>query len=387
MTKTIAFLGALAVLIVVGLSSIFIVDERESGLVLQFGQIKQVKTEAGLGVKLPFIQNVQRYDMRIQALDTESLEVTPLDDRRLVVDAFLRWRITDVVRFRQAVGTGGILQAESRLDQILRTNLREVLGSVNSNDVLSLDRVELMNRIRDAAAAEAQSLGIRVVDVRMKRTDLPQSNLEATFERMRAEREREARDERARGQEAAQRVRAQADRSAVELVSEAQREAEIIRGQADATRNAVFAEAYGKDPEFFAFYRSLGAYETALRGDNSMFVMTPDSEFFEYLRSDSGRRGSFSPSDAAEAAAAEARRNRSGEQGERQVPDPTEARDVDQLLDELESDADRRMEELGVEGAGDADGTSADGDSDAPAGDEGGSQDGATQDEASEPAE
>ena len=276
----------LVLLGVIGLSSIFIVDERERALVLQFGQIKDVREEPGLAFKLPIIQNIVRYDDRIQSLDTQQQEVTPLDDRRLVVDAFARWRIADVVQFRQAVGAGSIPLAESRLDGILRSQLREVLGSVTSNEILSADRVALMNRIRDAAKQRAQAIGIEVIDVRIKRTELPQQNLAATFQRMEAERSREAADERARGQEAAQRVRAQADRTAVELVSEAQRDSDIIRGEADAERNRIYAEAFGRDPEFFSFYRSLTAYERSLAGENSSLVITPDSEFFEYLKSD-----------------------------------------------------------------------------------------------------
>ncbi len=311
MTRTFIAAVVIAGVAILGLSSVFIVDEREKALVLQFGQIKDVRETPGLAFKIPFIQDVVRYDDRIQSLDTESREVTPADDRRLVVDAFARWRIEDVVQFRRAVGTGGILQAESRLDQILETNLREVLGSVTSNQILSSDRVGLMNRIRDAAAAEARALGVAVIDVRIKRADLPPTNLQATFDRMTAERQREAADERARGQEAAQRVRAQADRTAVELVSEAERDAQIIRGEADALRNAIYAEAFGRDPEFFSFYRSLSAYERALQSDNSTLVITPDSEFFEYLKSDRG--GEPSPRmvmgqtpDAAEATAPEA---------------------------------------------------------------------------------
>ncbi|WP_112321425.1 protease modulator HflC [Oceanibium sediminis] len=272
--------------LIVALSSVFIVDEREKALILQFGQIRDVKEDPGLAFKVPFVQNVVTYDDRIQSLDTQQQEVTPLDDRRLVVDAFARWRISDVIQFRQAVGAGGIAQAEQRLDGILRAQLREVLGSVPSNSILSADRVALMNRIRDAAVIRARALGIDVVDVRIKRTELPTQNLAATFQRMEAERAREAADERARGQEAAQRVRAQADRTAVELVSEAQRDSDIIRGEADGARNAIFAEAFGRDPEFFAFYRSLSAYENALSGENSTLVITPDSEFFDYLKSD-----------------------------------------------------------------------------------------------------
>lgn len=286
MRKT-TYLLPIAVIIVVGLlSSVFIVDEREKALVLQFGRVVDVKEEPGLAFKLPLIQEVVRYDDRILSRDIEPLEVTPLDDRRLVVDAFARYRISDVNQFRQAVGAGGIPAAENRLDSILRAETREVLGSVSSNDILSSDRAALMLRIRNAAITEARALGLEIIDVRLKGTDLPQANLESTFARMRAEREREAADEIARGNEAAQRVRALADRTQVEIVSDARRDSEITRGEADAERNAIFATAYGADQEFFEFYRSLEAYRVALQGNNSTMVLSPDSDFFNYLKSD-----------------------------------------------------------------------------------------------------
>lgn len=269
--------------IVVAYSSVFVVDERQKALVLQFGQIRDIKENPGLSFKLPFIQQVVRYDDRILSLDTVPLEVTPLDDRRLVVDAFARYRISDVVKFRQAVGTGGVSSAEVRLERILNAALREVLGSAQSNEILSAERVELMGRIRDAAILEAQNLGVEVVDVRIKRADLPSQNLAATFQRMNAERERMAADERARGNEAAQRVRALADREAVEIVSAAKRDAEKIRGEADAETTKIFAKAFGRDPEFYAFVRSLSAYENSLTEKNTSFVISPTSEFFNYI--------------------------------------------------------------------------------------------------------
>jgi membrane protease subunit HflC len=270
-----------------GLSSVFVVDEREKALVLQFGQIKSVKEAPGLSFKIPFIQEVVRYDDRILSLDTDTIEVTPSDDRRLVVDAFARYRIADVVQFRQAVGVGGLRVAEDRLSSVLNAQIREVLGAdqVTSDTILSEDRRELMRRIQRQAQRSASGLGLDVVDVRLKQTNLPEQNLEATFARMRAEREREAADEIARGNEAAQRVRALADRTVTETLSDAEREAQVIRGEADAERSAIYAEAYGQDQEFYAFYRSLEAYEKALTGGNSSMVMTPDSEFFDYLRS------------------------------------------------------------------------------------------------------
>ncbi|MFT7593566.1 MAG: membrane protease subunit HflC [Paracoccaceae bacterium] len=288
MRKTTFILPIVVIAIAIALSAVFIVDEREKALVLQFGRVVSVKEDPGLAFKIPLIQEVVRYDDRILSRDVEPLEVTPLDDRRLVVDAFARYRIADVKQFRQAVGVGGIATAENRLDSILRAKTRAILGSVTSNDILSSDRAVLMLKIRNEAIAEALGLGLDIIDVRLKATDLPSQNLAATFDRMRAEREREATDERARGHEAAQRVRAQADRTVVELVSQAQKEAEIIRGESDAQRNAIYAEAFGKDQEFFEFYRSLTAYTRALKGSNSTMVLSPDSEFFNYLKSPNG---------------------------------------------------------------------------------------------------
>ncbi|RMD48147.1 MAG: protease modulator HflC [Alphaproteobacteria bacterium] len=288
MTRQIVLAVVGGLVLLVALSSVFIVDERQKALVLQFGKVAAVHEKPGLYFKVPLIQNVVKYDDRILGLDTQSLEVTPLDDRRLVVDAFARWRIDDVVQFRKAVGAGGVPLAENRLSKILVAATRQVLGQVPSNTILSAEREKLMARIRDIARDEAKALGVEMIDVRLKRTDLPTQNLEATFARMRAEREREAADERARGREAAQKVRAQADRTRVEIVSKAQKEAEIIRGEADARRNAIFAEAYGRDPEFFAFYRSLRAYEQALAEGNTSLVLSPNSEFFAFFRSETG---------------------------------------------------------------------------------------------------
>ena len=288
MRKFSYIIPAIVVVLVLALSSVFIVDERNKALVLQFGRVVAIKEDPGLSFKLPFIQNVVYYEDRILSSVVDPLEVTPLDDRRLVVDAFTRYRISDINQFREAVGTGGELAAEGRLAGIFRNELREVLGSVSSNDILSSDRAALMDRILSGAKAKGRAIGIEVIDVRLKRTDLPRQNLDATFARMRAEREREAADEIARGNEAAQRVRALADRTEVEIVSDARRDGEIIRGEADAERNAIFATAFGEDPEFFEFYRSLTAYTNALQGKNSTMVISPDSEFFDYLKSDIG---------------------------------------------------------------------------------------------------
>ncbi|MFY0634869.1 MAG: protease modulator HflC [Vannielia sp.] len=290
------------------LSSIFIVDEREQVLVLRFGQIKQQRTEPGLYFKVPLFDDVVEYEDRILSIETPLIEVTPADDRRLVVDAFVLWRITDMVQFRQAIGIGDERAAQIQLNDILDGQIRAVLGAegVTSSTILSPERTVLMDQIEDRVNDRASELGIEVVDVRLRQTNLPEQNFDATLKRMIAEREREAIDERARGQEAGQRVRAAADRTYSEIIAEANRDARIIQGQADAERNRIFAEAYGQDEEFFEFYRSLSAYEAAIHGGNTSMVMSPDSEFFNYLRSDGSEAGA-APAPVDEAAAAAAR--------------------------------------------------------------------------------
>lgn len=286
--RAVYVIPALVGIVVVALSSVFIVDERKKALVLQFGQVVQTKQDAGLGFKLPFLQDVVYYEDRILGLQTRTIGVTLLGDRRLEVDAFARWRITNLLEFRQAVGAEGEARAQQLLENILAQAIPEVLGNATQDKILSQDRTALMNQILTIAKREGAALGIDVIDVRLTKTELPAQNLEATFARMRAEREREAADERARGGEAAQKVRAAADREVVELTSDARRQADVIRGESDAERNRILAEAYGRDPEFFAFLRSLTAYEKSLQGSNSSIVMQPDSQFFYYLRSDHG---------------------------------------------------------------------------------------------------
>lgn len=276
------------ILAALALSSVFIVDPREKVLVMQFGQVTQVREAPGIGFKVPFIQDVVRYDGRILGLPTQPLEVTPLDDRRLVVDAFARWRIVDLVKFRQATGPDGVRFAQNRLEQILNAATRQVLGSVNSSAVLSPGRTTLMNDIREIARKEADSLGIDVIDVRLTRTDLPDQNLQATYDRMKAERQREAAQEIANGNQQAQSVRATADRTALQTTSAARRDAEMVRGQADAERNQIYAKAYSQDPAFFAFTRSMTAYQNALAGSNTTILLSPSSEFFDYLRNQAG---------------------------------------------------------------------------------------------------
>ena len=289
MNKSQMTIAALVAAVVVALQSVYIVDEREKALKLWFGEVTEEVSDPGLYFKVPLLHEIVKYDDRILPLGTRKLEVTPADGRRLEVDAFARWRVFDAKQFRRSVGASSIAGAAPRLERILNAELREVLGKVNSGAVLSADRVGLMNQIRDQARVQAAGLGVEIVDVRIKSADLPQQNLEATFERMRAERQRLAADEIARGNEAAQRLRAFADRTVVETTSEASKNANIIRGEADARRNAILADALGRDPEFFSFLRSLEAYEKSLLGGNTSLVLSPDSEFFDYLKSDKGR--------------------------------------------------------------------------------------------------
>ena len=290
MKSRIAVIFAVAVT-VVGLMSLFIVDEREKVLVLRFGQIKQVITDPGLGFKFPWLDQVVRFEDRILQLETPLIEVTPADDRRLEVDAFVMYRIADIVQFRQALGAGGEREASIQLNDILDGQIRAVLGAdgVTSNAILSPERANLMESIRVAAQVRAKDLGLDVVDVRLRQTNLPEQNFDATLQRMIAEREREATDERARGREAAQRVTAVADRTYEELLSEARKDGLIIEGEADAERTKILAQAFGADPEFFDFYRSLRAYETSITAENLTLVIPPDHEFLTYLQSSSPR--------------------------------------------------------------------------------------------------
>ena len=276
-------LAAIAVL-----NSLFIVKEGQQALVLEFGKVKLVETSPGLKFKYPPPFNtVVFYEKRILPLETADLEVTPLDNRRLIVSAFARYRITEPEKFQAAVQTEE--EGEIQLGDILLAQVREVLGKVVSDEILSDQRASLMRKIRDQSQDKAKDLGVEVVDVRIRRADLPDQNLKSTYERMAAERQQEAADQRARGLEAKRRRIAEGERLATETVAEARKKAEIIKGEADALRNRIFATAFNKDQEFFAFYRSLNAYEQALKGDNSTMVLSPNSEFFEYLKNDNAR--------------------------------------------------------------------------------------------------
>jgi membrane protease subunit HflC len=272
---------ALGVLVLLAGSALFTVHQTQQALVLQFGNPKRIIREPGLHVKLPFVQNAIYIDRRVLDYDAVSEEVILGAQKRPGVDAFARYRITDPLLFYQTVGSEAVLRG--RINTILDASLRKVVGEVPLFTVLSEDRSAVMNRIRDQANVEAKQFGIDVIDVRLKRADLPAENSQAIYRRMQTEREREAKELRAQGAEMAQRIRARADRERVVLLAEARKEAQITRGEGDATAVAIFADAFGQDPEFFAFYRSMQAYRDALGDDNTSFVLSPDSEFFRYF--------------------------------------------------------------------------------------------------------
>lgn len=270
------------VLLFIAAQSFYIVREIDRALLLQFGEVKSSTDRPGLYLKIPFIQNVVYIDRRLIPLQTPELEIADADQRRFAVDAVARWRVTDTTRFFQAVG-GSIPAATSRLEPILSASVRKVIGSKPFSEVLSDRRVEVMRIIEEDAQPGAKQLGVELVDVRIRRADQPDDITNRTFERMKSDRQREATDLRARGDEEARKIRAEAENQAVVLRAEARRQSEIMRGQGDGNKNRILAEAYGKDPEFFAFYRSMQAYEQALKSKDTTYVLSPKSEFFRYF--------------------------------------------------------------------------------------------------------
>jgi membrane protease subunit HflC len=268
-------------------SSIFVVNARQQAIVLRFGEIVEVKSEPGIYFKMPFsffdADNVQMIENRVLRFDLDNIRVQVSGGKFYEVDAFIAYRISNPRVFRSAV-SGSVELAEQRLRTRLDAALRRVYGLRGFEAALSEERAEMMREVRDQMRPDATSLGLEIVDVRIRRTDLTQEVSQQTFERMKAERLAEAERLRARGNEAAQRIRARADREVVEIVAEAQREGEILRGEGDAERNAIFAGAYLRDPQFFDFYRSMSAYGTALNGDGTTMVLSPESEFFRFFR-------------------------------------------------------------------------------------------------------
>jgi modulator of FtsH protease HflC len=273
-------IAVLAVLIVGG-SSLYTVSQTEEALVTQFGAPVAVITDPGLHVKTPFLQQVYYFDKRLLNIDAAQEEVIAQDKKRMVVDAFARWRIVDPLRFYQTLFDKQT--AIMRLMPILSSDVRRVLGSQDFSAVLSQKRALLMVDIRNDMNQDSAGFGIKIVDVRIRRADLPEQNSEAIYARMIQERKREANKYRADGEEISQRIKARAQREVTVLTAEATRESEILRGQGDAQKTEILAKAYGQDPDFFAFYRSMQAYRDALQGDNTTVVLSPNSEFFHYF--------------------------------------------------------------------------------------------------------
>jgi modulator of FtsH protease HflC len=294
-------LVALLIVVIVAYASVFTVDQTEQALVVRFGRPVNVVTEPGLHFKAPFIDTVIAIDNRILDLENPSQEIIASDQKRLVVDAFARYRIKNALRFYQSIGS--IQAANIQLTTILNASLRRVLGEVTFIQVVRDEREALMLRIRDQVDKEADNYGIEVVDVRIRRADLPEQNSQAVYQRMQTERQREAAEFRAQGGQKAQEIRSTADREATVIIAEANSTAEKVRGDGDGERNRVFADAYGRDPGFFAFYRSMTAYENGLKSSDTRFLLRPDSDFFRFFSNPSGKPAAApTPAAAADAA-------------------------------------------------------------------------------------
>mgnify|MGYP000654481068 CR=1 FL=1 len=272
---------AVVLIAIIMFQSAFVVKEINQAIVLQFGNPKKIITEAGLKFKLPFIQNVVFIDKRILNLDNAPEEVIAADQKRLIVDAFARFQIVDPLKFYISVGNERV--ARSRLSTIINSRIRGVLGTQELSTLLSKERAKQMAIIQNDVNEEAKSFGIKIVDVRIKRADLPQANSEAIYKRMQTERQREAKEFRAEGAEIAAKITSTADKDVTVLLANANKQSQIFKGEGDGQRNKIFADAYGKDPEFFGFYRAMQAYETALIGGDTSLILSPDSDFFKFF--------------------------------------------------------------------------------------------------------
>ena len=274
-------LPIIGVLALTAFFSIFIVKEVNQAIVLQFGDPKRIIMKPGINFKIPFIQNVVYLDKRILNLDTPPEEVIASDQKRLIVDAFARFQIVDPLKFYISVGNERV--ARSRLSTIINSRIRSVLGTQRLQTLLSADRTNQMSLIQDGVNNEADNFGITIVDVRIKRADLPQANSDAIYKRMQTEREREAKEFRAKGAEMAAEITANADKEVTVILANAEKSSQILKGEGDGKRNKIFADAFGRDPEFFAFYRAMQAYEKALIGGETSLILSPDSEFFKFF--------------------------------------------------------------------------------------------------------
>ena len=272
---------AIVLIAVVVFQSLFIVQEISQAIVLQFGDPKKIITKPGLNYKIPFIQNVVFLDRRVLNLDNPPEEVIAADQKRLIVDAFARFKIVDPLKFYISVGNERV--ARSRLATIINSRIRSVLGTQELATLLSTDRAVHMGTIQNDVNTEAENFGITIVDVRIKRADLPQANSEAIFKRMQTEREREAKEFRAQGAEMAAKITSTADKEVTVILANANKQSEIMRGEGDGKRNKIFASAFGRDPQFFGFYRAMQSYEKALIGGDTSMILSPDSDFFKFF--------------------------------------------------------------------------------------------------------
>lgn len=274
-------------------NSYFIVHQTQTALVLEFGNPKRVITKPGLYWKTPIVQTVEFFDKRILDVEISNKEVTASDQKRLVVDAFARYKIIDPLLFFQSVTDEA--GAHARIDNVMDAAMRSVLGGSTFIDVVKLKREALMHQIAERVNGEVKDFGIEIVDVRIKRADLPEANSQAIYERMKTERQREAAEIRAQGNEQSKRIKATADRGVTVLIAEANRDSERLRGEGDAERNRIYAGAFSKDPDFFAFYRSMQAYEEGLKSNDTRLVISPNTEFFQYFNSPNGKMSSPQP--------------------------------------------------------------------------------------------
>ena len=284
-TVLIFFIIALSFL---GLNSLFTMDERQQGLVLQFGEPKRVIQKSGLHFKLPLIQNVVRYDVRILEYDLPIEEVIAVDKKRMLIDSFTRFKITDPLEFYKTVGTESSVR--NRLNSNVISSLRRVVGRVTLEELLSEERSNIMENIKVEVNNEASRFGIEVVDVRIRRADLPEANSQAIYERMISERVREAKEFRAKGSEIAQKIRAEADKERTVILAEATKKSEILRGEGESESVNIYADAFQQDPEFYSFYRSMQAYGNVLGEDGTTMILSPDSEFLEFFNNSKGGR-------------------------------------------------------------------------------------------------
>ncbi len=277
----------LAAVLVVFYTATFVVQQTQQVIVLQFGRVRTVVTEPGLYFKWPFIENVVTLEKRVLDLDLPVQTVLSADRQNLEVDAFARYRISKPLQFYQTVNS--IPVANQRLASFVNSSMRNVLASASRDAIVRTDRAALMNRIQDDVNRQAQNLGVEIIDLRLTRVDLPAANSQAVYQRMQTERQREAADLRANGQQQAATIRARADREATVILAEATRQAEELRGRGDAEKNRILAEAFGRDQDFFTFFRSMQAYEAGLRPGDTRMVLSPNSEFFRYFNDPTGR--------------------------------------------------------------------------------------------------